>query len=115
MLALCLGRKLEAAAVDRYELVVFVVETVPGKPGIRVGNHDAVEGSVIKILPVRALRIFPAVAPIAIDGENDATGRIRRGRTGSDCAGNHRGSGDRGAGRSEEVASIHDAPSRGAP
>src|ERR1700722_19752920 len=100
MLPFGLRRQLEPPPIDRDNLVILVVEAVPRKPNIRVGNDDAIEARVVEILAVSTLRVFLAIAPISIDRQDDATRRIGCRSVGAQCGGYDRNAGNDGPGRS---------------
>src|SRR5579871_3996886 len=63
-LSLGLRRQLESPPINRDELVVLVVEAVPGKSNVAVRNHNAIERRVIEILAMCSLRVLFAVSPV---------------------------------------------------
>ena len=62
----------EAAAIGGNELVVFVVEVMPGKTDVGMGNDNGLKRSIIERRQVRAFNLGGMVAPLAIDRQNGA-------------------------------------------
>jgi hypothetical protein len=107
VLAFGRGRKLEAAAVKRDELIRFLIKAVPGKRNVRVRDDDLVELGVIEVLVVAAIYNSAAVPPLAVDGQDEASGgvcvRLRRFGNSVGCKSC---AGDERAGLLQERASI---------
>ncbi len=86
---------------------------MPWQFDIGVGNNDAIEDGIVEIFAVAAIDDRFAVAPIAIDGNDEAAvgrrGGGKRGITGK-RARDERCAGDDGGRGFEEVASFHVFP-----
>src|SRR5215468_12343130 len=108
MLAARLSRKPEAAAITRHELVAFLIEAVPRHLDVGVRNDHALITGIIKVARMGCLRDVSAVAPVAIDRDDDASrsstglGRVTpKSRLGKS------GASDQRPGRLEKIATIH--------
>ena len=105
-------RQLEAAAIDGDKFIGLIVEAVPGQADIRVWNDDAFECGVVELAGVRAFDERLVVSPIPVDRKDHAapgigiTGR----RVARKRAGCKRRARNHGAGRFQEVASVHGCP-----
>ena len=106
----------QGAAVEGDELVVFLVEAVPGEADVGVGEDDGGEGGVVEGGGAGGFGGLGGVAPAAVDGEDGAAGGRGGGCDGlgegggRDDSGNDGGGGSEGSGGLEEGPAIHGAP-----
>src|SRR4051794_1784641 len=62
-----LRRQFKMASIDRNELVLFVVKTMPRQQLVCVRNRDASEGGIIEAVLCRARQILLAEKPMVIE------------------------------------------------
>ena len=67
-------RQLEAATVERDELVGLLVKAVPWEAGRSCAGSRLVEAGVVEIFRVAAFDYRAAVTPLSIHGEDEASG-----------------------------------------
>ena len=89
-----LARDTEMAAVDGYELVLLIVETMPGQDDVRVWKRDPLEMRVVENGSGGAGRRLAAEQPVAIHRINAPLarldGRVRGQRSHGCCRGSQK-------------------------
>ena len=99
------ARQLEAAPIDGDEFVGLVVEAVPGQLDVGVRDDHLLESGVVEVFAVRGFGLRRAIAPVAVDGQNDAA-TLLGGTVLAECFGYERAC-RRSASGLEKIATIH--------